>query len=359
MKYDSSLHAFSQAQRVDSNESEGAFNDFIDEKLKDMVEDILSDGDLDGRSSEIIIEVDDIRPPTFTYGDNSGEGQGRGKDGPGEGSEKIRFTLPLDKLMEMISHKLGLPNLVKEGQGKIKEVSYEFKTFGTAGVILDRKRTFKRALRTAIGTGTYKPDEKCFDILIRRRDRRYKLPERIEKPKYRAVVFYMGDISYSTYGERLKLEKRVVSFIHHWLNYNYGINNVDHRFFVHDSTAYEVQEDDFFNVQNAGGTQAAPVFDLVGNIAFNEYDMESTNFYAFYFGDGELFSNDANDIVSLLDNQIFSSFNRIGVVEIKPGSISNLVDRLREQFTDNPRIRMDKLDNKQSIVRTLKYLFGA
>jgi uncharacterized sporulation protein YeaH/YhbH (DUF444 family) len=359
MKNISSDSFFLNAQRIDSNESEGAFNDFIDEQLKDMVEDILTDGDLDGRSSDIIIELDDIRPPTFTYGNNEDGGQGRGQNGPGEGSEKVRFTLPLDRLMEMIAQKLGLPDLKKEGQGKIKEVSYEFKTFGTAGVILDRKRTFKRAIRSAIGTGLYQPDKQAYDVLIRRRDRRYKLPERIERPKYRAVVFYMGDISYSTFGERLKLEKRVVSFIHHWLNYNYGLGNVEHRFFVHDSTAHEVPEDDFFNVQNAGGTQAAPVFDLVGNIAFNEYDVESTNFYGFYFGDGELFSNDANDIVKLLDNQIFASFNRVGIVEVKPGSISNLVDRLREQFTDNPRIRMDKLENKQGILKSIKYLFGS
>lgn len=350
-----------QEDKINSNESEGAFNEFIDDKLKDLVEDIVNDGDLTNfgdRESDIVIELDDISPPSFTYGGNDGGGGGKGDQGPGEGSERIRFSLPFDRLMELVSERLRLPNLVKEGQGKIKEVSYEFKTFGTAGVILDKKRTFKRALKSSIGTGTFNPAEGKHDILVRRRDRRYKLPERVEKPKYKAVVFYMGDISYSTYGERLKLEKRMVGFIHSWLNYNYGPANVEHRFFVHDSEAHEVLEEDFFKVQNAGGTRAAPVFDLVSRVAFNEYEPESTNFYGFYFGDGELFSTDADDIAEILEKELFPIFNRLGVIEVKPSSISNLVEKLKEQFADNYVIRMDRVENKKEIMRAIKTLFG-
>jgi len=207
--------------KINSGESEGAFNEFIDENLRDMVDEIINEGDLESfgdRQSDIIIEMDDISPPRFTYGSPQGGAGGKGNQGPGEGAERIRFALPFDRLMELIADKLRLPSLIKEGQGKIKEVSYEFKTFGTAGVILDKKRTFRRALRSSIGTGSFCPQEGRYDILIRRRDRRFKLPERVEKPKFKAVVFYMGDISYSTYGERLELEKRVVGFIHNWLN---------------------------------------------------------------------------------------------------------------------------------------------
>ena len=129
-----------------------------------------------------------------------------------------------------------------------------------------------------------------------RKDKRFRIPERVEKPKFNAVVFYMGDISYSTYGQRLVIEKRLVNFIQNWLDYNYGIGKVEHRFFVHDMEAYEVSEENFYKVSNVGGTQAAGVFDLVSQIAFNEYDLSSTNFYAFYFGDGELFEEDTDKI---------------------------------------------------------------
>lgn len=348
--------------KINSNESEGAFNEFIDEKLKDLVENIINEGDLTShgdRNSDIIVETDDISPPSFSYGDNKdGQGGGKGNEGPGEGAERIRFSLPFERLMELIADKLRLPSLIKEGQGKIKEVSYEFKTFGTSGVILDKKRTFKRALKSNIGTGNYNPDEGKYDLLVRRKDRRYKLPERVEKPKFKAVCFYMGDISYSTYGERLELEKRTVGFIHNWLNYNYGTDNVEHRFFVHDSEAHEVMEDQFFKITNAGGTRASVVFDLVAKVAFNEYDPETTNFYGFYFGDGELFSNDAEEIGEILNKDLFPIFNRIGIVEVKPSSISNLVESLKDKYTDDEVIRLDRLENKKGIIKTIKTIFG-
>ena len=54
--------------------------------------------------------------------------------------------------------------------------------------------------------------------------------------------------------------------------------NVDHRFFVHDAEAYEVQAEQFYQVGNSGGTHAAPVYQLIHRIATNEYDPSSTNF---------------------------------------------------------------------------------
>ena len=132
---------------------------------------------------------------------------GGGGQGPGNEKGKLRFRVPFQAFMELLGQRLRLPNLVKEGDGRIKEFSYTFKTFGQAGVILDKRRTFKRALRSSIGTGTYNPAKGQLDVHIRRRDRRFKVPQREEKPRYKAVCFYMGDISYSTYGERLEMEK--------------------------------------------------------------------------------------------------------------------------------------------------------
>ena len=347
--------------KINSNESEGAFNEFINENLEGLLEDILNNGDLTSygdRQSEIIIEMNDISPPRFSYGDEDGGRGGKGNQGPGEGAEKIRFSLPFDKFMNLIAEKLGLPDLTKEGSGKIKELSYEFKTFGTAGVILDKKRTFKRAFKSSIGTHEYVPQEEKYDVLIRRRDRRFKLPERVEIPKYKAVVFYMGDISYSTYGERLELEKRIVNFVHNWLNFSYGINNVDHRFFVHDAEAYEVQEDDFFRIENAGGTRASVVFELVARTAFNDYDPDSTNFYGFYFGDGELFSSDAEDILEILSNDLCPIFNRIGVVEVKPSGISNLTKKLQSVYEHDRVVRLGQVNDNSEVIKTIKNLFG-
>jgi uncharacterized sporulation protein YeaH/YhbH (DUF444 family) len=260
--------------------------------------------------------------------------------------------------MDLVASRLGLPDLTKEGKGKIKEVSYTFKTFGPVGAILDKRRTFKRALRSSIGTGAYAPEEEAYDVHVRRRDRRYKVPQREERPRYRAVVFYMGDISYSTSGERLELEKRLVNFIHHWLDFNYGPNKVEHRFFVHDVEAYEVGAQEFYRVGNAGGTRASIVFDLVSQIAFNEYDVPSTNFYAFYFGDGEVFEDDAQEIVGILNNSMRPMFNRVGVVEVKPSRYSYLNREVEKAWAADAIVRVAQIRDKAHMVETIKTLFG-
>lgn len=347
--------------KIESNESEGAFNEFIEDQLSDIIENIINEGDLDtrgGRGSDIIIEMDDINPPVFTYGDGSGGGKGKGGEGPGKDKEKIRFLLPFEKFMELIAEKLKLPLLNKEGKGKIKQISYKFKTFGPIGVILDKKRTFKRALKTSVGMNIYRPEEGVYDIQIRRKDKRYKLPKRVETPKYKAVVFYMGDISYSTYGERLELEKRIVNFIHNWIDYNYGRGNVEHRFFVHDVEGYEVRAEDFYNVSNAGGTYAAPVFELIHQVAFNEYDVSTTNFYAFYFGDGEIFDDDVKNITKILTENISPIFNRVGIVEVKPSRFSKLNRAVSDNFASDPKVKFTKLEDKKQIVDVIKRIFG-
>jgi len=347
--------------KISSDESEGIFNEFIQDQLEDILDDIINKGDIDrfdDRGSDIIIEMDDIVPPEFIYGDEAG-GAGGGGQGPGGEKGKLRFRIPFQTFMELLGQKLKLPNLIKEGDGRIKEFSYTFKTFGQVGVILDKRRTFKRALRSSIGLGIYDPGKGLFDVEIRRRDRRFKVPQREEKPRYRAVCFYMGDISYSTYGERLEMEKRLVNFIHQWLDFNYGAGNVEHRFFVHDVEAHEVSASDFYTVSNAGGTRASIVFDLVSQIAFNEYETKSTNFYGFYFGDGEVFEDDAKKIIEVLHTGMRANFNRIGIVEVKPSQFSYLNREIKREFEKDDVVRMGTLRQRTETVEVIKSLFGA
>ena len=344
---------------ISSGESEGAFNEFIEDQLERLVDNIISEGEISGtgeRGSEVIVEIDDIVAPTFSYGDEGEEG-GSGSQGPGREGGKLRFSIPFAFLMERIARALKLPDLKKEGKGRIKEISHEFKTFAPVGTVLDKKRTFKRVLRTSIGIGLYAPDQDRYDLRFRRRDRRYKVSERVERPKFKAVVFYMGDISYSTYGERLRLEKRLVGFIQNWIDFNYGTKSVEHRFFVHDAEAYEVEEENFYHVGNAGGTLAAPVYRLVQQIATNEYDPGTTNFYAFYFGDGELFDEDAKEIVGLLEEQMRPLFNRIGIVEVQPGRLSLLNRQVATQFHRDAVIRLGELNDRLETIEVIKTLF--
>jgi len=338
---------------INSGESEGIFNEWIEEKIRDKVEEIIKDGNFEDHMGDVIIEVNDIKPPVFTYGNPISGGKG---NAPGIGGDKMRFTFPFEKFMELIAKRLQLPDLSKEGKGKIKEVSQEFKTFGPNGSILDKKRTFKRALKGSVAQGIFNPENGEYDFQIRKKDKRYHVPKRVEKPKYKAVCFYMGDISGSTYGDRIILEKKVVNFIYNWLNYSYGKNNVEHRFFVHDWEAYEVQVADFFKVEEAGGTRAASVFELVGDIARNEYNIGATNYYAFYFGDGELFDNDGVETVKIIKDKMDSIFNRIGVVEVMPSNYSNLISELLKHTFKS--LKFTRIKDKTDLIHAIKIIFS-
>jgi len=342
--------------KISSGESEGVFNDFIKEKVKQDIDKILNEGNFEDSASEVIVEIDDITPPTFDWETDGGEG-GSGNR-PGNEAGKLRFTFPFEKFMEIIGKKLNLPDLTKEGKGKIKELSHVFKTFGPSGTILDKRRTFKRAIKSSIATETYDPENDKYEVYIRKKDKRYKLPERVEKPKFKAVCFYVGDISYSTYGERLLLEKKIVNFIYNWLDYNYGKGNVEHRYIVHDTKAHEVAQEDFFKVNNSGGTIAAPAFELAENISTNDYDPTSTNLYLFYFGDGEIWDGDAEEIVEIIREKMDFNFNRIGVVEVIPqGNWSCLVDTL-EEASDLKSVRVGKISDKSQMVDLIQSLFS-
>ena len=345
--------------KIDSGESEGQFNTYVDDLIKDNVQDLIDDGDFEVNGDNVVIESpDNIEAPTFVFDDDEdGEGGG-GPDSPGDKKEDIKFSYPFNDFFSIISEKLKLPNLSKDGKGKIKEISEKFNTFGQNGVILDKRRTFKQALKSSIALGDYDPYNGKYDVLIKRKDKRYKNTSRIEKPKYKAVVFFVGDISWSTYGERLEIEKKLVNFIRNWVNFCYGPGNVTHRYFVHHIESYEVDESNFFKTNNAGGTRAFPAFDMVYNTAINEYPVDMTNFYLFYFGDGELFADDPKNISEIILNNYANCFSRVGICEIKPSSFSSL-NNIKDDFDDNKNniAKFVSIHNTNQIVETIKELF--
>ena len=122
----------SSEEKISSGESEGAFNEFVEEQLTDMLETIVNEGEFDhigDRHSDVIIEMDDIEVPTFSYGEERG---GRGQvTGPGrEKGGKMRFLLPFDKLMALIAHSLRLPDLTKEGKARSRNFPTNSKHLG-------------------------------------------------------------------------------------------------------------------------------------------------------------------------------------------------------------------------------------
>ena len=107
--------------RITSDESEGFFNDFIEEQLNDLVEDIINEGDLDradASGSDLIVEMDDIEPPTLVYGDQRRVAAVQARAVVSQATEKgkLKFEIPFERFMELVADKLRLPRPIKRGQ---------------------------------------------------------------------------------------------------------------------------------------------------------------------------------------------------------------------------------------------------
>ena len=89
--------------KINSNESEGVFNEFIHDQLVDLISDIVNNGTLDrfgDKSSDIIVEMDDINPPAFVYGDEFGSGYSKGR-GPGRKGDKMSKAVNVDNSLDL------------------------------------------------------------------------------------------------------------------------------------------------------------------------------------------------------------------------------------------------------------------
>ena len=96
---------------------------------------------------------------------------------------------------------------------------------------------------------------------------------------------------------------------------------------------------------------------MVSSIALSEYDPNSTNFYGFYFGDGELFEDDPKEILGIISDRLRPYFNRIGVVEVLPSSYSNLIKKLKARYANDPIVRLSEIKKSEQIVQVIKNLF--
>ena len=96
--------------KINSNESEGAFNEFVEDQVENLIDDIINEGDMEQLGtgdSQIVIEMDDITPPVFEFDSGGGGGAGGRGRKPGKEGDKIKFTLPYRRFLELVARKLG------------------------------------------------------------------------------------------------------------------------------------------------------------------------------------------------------------------------------------------------------------
>lgn len=353
------------------------FSKIIKGKIRKNLRKYISKGEMIGRvnNKKVSIPVPNIQLPRFRFndqqsgglgqgdgeiGDVIGPGQpgdGSGKAGQGEGDHILEVEITLDELAEILGDELELPNIKPKGDKNIEIVRTKYTGIRRAGPegLKHFKRTYKESLKRQISVGGYKPGDY---ILPQNHDKRYKCSKSTPKPKAKAVIIYMMDVSGSM-GDLQKEIVRTESFwIDTWIDSQY--KGLERRFIIHDSVAREVDRDTFFNTRESGGTLISSAYQLCKNIMEKDYPTSDWNVYPFHFSDGDNWSSDDNETcVNLIKQFLVPWSNQFsyGQVESMYGS-GQFLKQLEEHFSDESKVVWSEIGNKEEIMDSIKKFLG-
>ncbi len=360
------------AQKIDQDV--GRFKEIIRGRIKKELRKFISTGELIGKEGKklVSIPIPRIDIPHFIYGENEkgGVGQGEGESGqavPGDGGKQagseagehlLEVDVTYEELAELLGEELELPRIQPKGVKNLETKNIKYTGMSSAGPESLRhfKRTYKKALRRQIMSGTYDPKRPL--IIPVREDRVYRTWREIENPKSRALIVYMMDVSGSMGDVQKEIVRLTCFWIDTWIRSQY--QGVEVRYIIHDAVAREVDRETFFHTRESGGTIISSAYKMFLKIVEEHYNTSEWNIYPFHFSDGDNWSgNDTEECLSLLDKQIFPISNVFcyGQVESEYGSGQFLKDLL-EKFKGNEQLLTSKIGNKDEIVTAIKDFLG-
>jgi len=152
------------------------------------------------------------------------------------------------------------------------------------------------------------------EIPFRREDERYRYPEVIEEREKNVVVVNIRDVSGSMRQKKRELVERTFTPLDWYLQGKY--DNAEFVYIAHDAEAWEVEREDFFGIRSGGGTRISSAYDLAKERLAEEYPWSEWNRYVFAAGDSENSSNDTEDNVVPLMEEIDANLH--AYVETQP-----------------------------------------
>lgn len=244
-----------------------------------------------------LIAGDKIPKP---QGGASQPGNQAGNGGDERAVEEYSFTLSKEEFLDIYFGDLKLPNLKKESAELITTEKMSPAGYTKYGPPprLDVKETFKRAFARRIATKSAgkKPAFLVDD------DLRYRNLVPVVKKSKSAVVFFAADCSGSVTQTHRGLMKYFFFLMHLFLHQQYA--SVEIVFLTHTATAFEVDEDEFFNENRSGGTMASSVLALALEIYEERYKNRNTNWYMLHASDGDNWGRDTGLYLELLTQKI-------------------------------------------------------
>ncbi|WP_225334490.1 YeaH/YhbH family protein [Halomicrobium urmianum] len=151
-------------------------------------------------------------------------------------------------------------------------------------------------------------------IPFRREDERYRYPEIVEEREKNVVVVNIRDVSGSMRKKKRELVERTFTPLDWYLQGKY--DNAEFVYIAHDAEAWEVERDDFFGIRSGGGTRISSAYEVAAQRLEEEYPWSDWNRYVFAAGDSENSSNDTEERVIPMMEEIPANLH--AYVETQP-----------------------------------------
>jgi uncharacterized sporulation protein YeaH/YhbH (DUF444 family) len=164
------------------------------------------------------------------------------------------------------------------------------------------------------------------------------------------------DVSASMGYHEKDIAKRFFTLLYIFLTKQYL--NVELIFIRHHTTAKEVDEYEFFNSKESGGTVVAPSLELMDKIIKERYTGGNWNIYCCQASDGDVWSDyDADECGVILRTQILPAIQYMAYIEISNHSRDSSLWRTYRGLENDNHFSMRKLYDVSQIWTVFRGLF--
>jgi uncharacterized sporulation protein YeaH/YhbH (DUF444 family) len=323
-----------------------------------------------------------------------GAGAGKGKAGNSEETTQDDFVFELsrEEIMNYFFEDLELPNMLKTQLASITEFKTQragYKMSGTPASI-HVLRSLRGALgrRIAVGGNSRKrlkqaeqeldqlllivPEGDSAVLKLKREiqdlrtrlqaipfidpfDLRYSNRVKVPKPSTQAVMFCIMDVSGSMDQMKKETAKRFFILLYLFLTRSY--EKIDVVFIRHHTAAAEVDEHEFFNSRESGGTVVSSALHLLTKILQERYASSDWNVYVAQASDGDNWDKDSVTCRQLLINTVMPAVQYFAYVEITDGEPQNLWHEYTQVPEHHAHFAMQKIESPSDIYPVFRELF--
>jgi len=355
------------------------FKQIVQGRIRGNLRKYITHGEMIGRRGRdlVSIPVPQLDVPRFKFGKNGsgGVGQGEGKEGdavgkPGEGpggaggaggepggGHLLEVEVSLDELAEMLGDELELPRIQPKGAANISADKAKYNSIRQAGPESLRhfRRTYLRALRRQISTGTYERDDPT--VIPIKADKQYRSWNEVPAPQVNAAVIYMMDVSGSMTDDQKEIVRTEAFWIDAWLASQY--DGIEKCYVIHDAAAKQVDEHTFYHTRESGGTRISSAYKVAAEIIQRKFHPSEWNLYCFQFSDGDNWGDDNRQAFELLNQTLLPAVNLFcyGQVESPYGS-GDFIDALEKEFGEREELVLSEIADKDGIYESIKMFLG-